>query len=432
MVNRPSMELVSSGPRQPRDKQILLSKTPQTKNTDGLDLADVKASSVTRFFGDTFSPYSYSTFRDLYLYDEPSFYRDYEESWKQNPFTHIFVEYMMNMCFSDGIRFEGPGAKKCADFFWADNTLEKIKMSWREAVKKGNGFMDKGVKTGRAVRTRNLPTEDIQVELDDNGLRTYKQGSKNLKAEHIIHFTVKDEVGNPYGVSPVRASYLFLTALMDVGGDVMAALKRVAYAPMIAKLDLSSFQESEKTAYLAAWKEQLANMESATQNFAMDNRHDLTLLGQGAAGAKLLPTNDLIEPIVAIVLMNFGIPLGMYLQTGANKAIIDEQKKAMERFYEDMRNRIKYQIDTKLIPFITTRNTQVFFNKPPLSAEETSREFQSLLMGYTTGVISREYILDTMNIEDSGTTFYEPTGPGDTDTSPKENDKETDQDEDTS
>lgn len=435
VVNKPYMDIllspstpghvIRSSPR--GGAQIPITDSPK-KNEGGLDLVDVKASSVTRFFGDTYSPYSYSTFRDLYSYTEPSFYRDYEESWKQNPFTHIFVEYMMNMCFANGIRFEGPGAKRCEDFFWEDNTLEKIKMGWREAIKKGNGFMDTGFKGGRIARTRNLVTEDIEVELDEKtGMRLYKQSGTKLKSEFIIHFTVKDEVGNPYGISVLRSSYLFLTALMDVGGDVMAALKRVAYSPIVAKLDLQNFQEDEKATYLAAWKEKLSNVESATQNFAFDKRHDIGLLGQGSAGARLLPTNDLIEPIVAIVLMNFGIPLGMYLQTGANKAIIDEQRKAMDRFFEDMRNRIKYQIDTKLIPSITSRNTQVFFNKPPLSSEDTSREFQSLIVGYTAGILSREYILDEMNIDDSGTTFFQPTRPGDMSNDEKETSKEDDQ-----
>jgi len=369
----------------------------------------IQASSITRFFGDTFNPYSYSTFRDLFAFSEPSFYKDYQETYTQNPFSHMVVEYLMNECFANDYHFEGPGAKVVEDFFTEDNTRYKIKMGWREAVKKGNGFMDVGSKRGTAERTRVLSTDDIQVEFDQKtGEKVYKQGSIQLKSEYIIHLTILDEVGNPYGISLLRSNLLFLTALMDVGGDIMSALKRIAYAPIVARLDFDGVSDTDRKTVMDLWKGRLKEMESATQNFVMDKKHELTLLGQGAAGAKLLPTNDMIEPILSVVLMNFGIPIGIFLQTGANKAIIDEQRKAMQRFYEDLRTKIKFYVETRIIPHITGRETKLVFNRPPLSTEQTQAEFQTLIAAYQGGVLSREYILEHMDIEDKGKTFFTP------------------------
>ena len=412
MAQKAFMDVAISEQRARADssRRLIVDSPSQTsKDKEDSENLAIVASSVTRFFGETFNPYSFSTFRDLYKFSEPSLYSTYQESYKQNPFTTMVVEYIINECFANDYHFEGPGAKVVEKFFLVDGTRGKLEITWRETIKKGNGFMDFGKKRGMAMRTRVLSTDDIQIEFDEKtGERIYKQGILTLKPELIVHMMLREEVGNPYGISLLRSNILFLTALMDVGGDSMAALKRIAYAPMVAGLDLSNMTENEKKRYLAEWKERLKNMESAGQNFAIDKRHELTLLGQGGSGAKLLPINDLIEPIVSVVLMNFGIPIGIYLQTGANKAIIDEQRKAMDRFYEELRGRFKNYVETKIVPQITGRETRLVFNRAPLSTEQTRNELITLIQGYQSGLLSREYILDYMDIEDSGKTLVLP------------------------
>lgn len=367
----------------------------------------VSGTSITRFQQSMFNPYDYSLFRNLYSYSEPSFYTDYDESYRQNPFTSMVIEYLMHEVFANDYHFEGPGAKVVEDFFVLDNTREKLKISFREALKKGNGFMDITVKGKKLVRTRVLVPNDIWVDIDSKtGDRVYKQSNKDLKPEYLIHMTVRDEVGVPFGASLLRNNLLFLTGLMDVGGDIMAALKRVAYSPMVAKLDLENLaDETEKKKYMDAYSEKLKNVTSATNNFTIDKRHDITLLGQGSAGAKLLPTNDLIEPIISVVLINFGIPLGMFLQTGANKSIIDEQRQSMQRFYEDLRGRIKYYVETKMIPYITGRNTVLVFNKPPITNLDVQSAYKVHIDAYANGLLSKEYIDETWDIDDKGKTF---------------------------
>jgi hypothetical protein len=373
---------------------------------DQLAETQLQGASITRFFGETFNPYAYSTFRGLYTYDEPSFYSDYEESYKQNPFTSMVTHYLLNQIISNGYHFEGPGAKVAEEFFVLDNTRQKINTCLLEAIKKGNGFMDYTLKGKKLISTRNLITDDVIVTLDaKTGLRLYEQGGKKLREEFMIHMMVRESVGIPYGISLFRQNLVFLTALMDVGGDVMAALKRVAYAPIVASLDFEGVPEGDRATVMTKWKEKLQNMESATQNFVIDKKHELTLLGQGAAGAKLLPTNEMIAPIISVVLINFGVPLGMFLQTGANKAIIEEQRSSMERFYEEIRTKLKLYIETKLLPYVTSRGTILVFNRPPLTDEKVAREFELFIEAFKAGLVSREFTLDHFDLEDNGKTL---------------------------
>lgn len=385
---------------------------------------DLQATSITRFQQNTFNPYAYSTFRGLFNYTEPSFYRDYDESYRQNPFTSMVVEYLMHEVFANDYHFEGPGGKVVEAFFQLDNTREKIKISTREMFKKGNGFMDKTKKGNKLIKTRVLHTDYITIDFDPKtGDRIYKQtgapgvpvagggtGSMiTLKPDFLIHYMLKEEVGIQYGVSLLRNNLVFLTALMDVGGDIMAALKRVAYAPIVANLDLDWLaDEKKKEDYITAYKKNLTEVQSATNNFVVDKRHKLELLGSGAAGARLLPTNQMIEPILSVVLINFGVPLGIFIQTGANKSIIEEQRAAMQRFYEDIRNRIKYYVETKIIPDITGHGTTLVWNKPPITSPEVQAAMSIHIKAFEDGLLSREWILENWDIEDHGTSFAAP------------------------
>jgi hypothetical protein len=233
-----------------------------------------------------------------------------------------------------------------------------------------------------------------------------------LKPDFLIHMMVREEVGIPYGISLLRSNIVFLTALMDVGGDIMAALKRVAYAPIVASLDLDAYSDdTEKEKAMDAFALKLKNIQSSTNNFTIDNKHKLELLGQGGAGARLLPTNDMIEPILSVVLLNFGVPLGMFLQTGANKSIIDEQRAAMQRFYEQLRNKIKFYVETRMIPYITGRNTILVWNKPSITNLDVQNAFKVHITAFEKGLLSAEYIKEHWDIDDKGSTFANPNKP---------------------
>lgn len=374
---------------------------PDNRRTD----VNIQASSIAKFFDETFSAYKFSKYRDLYDYDEPSFYNDFETSYIQNPYTNFVIEFLMNETFANDYHFEGPGANVVDTFFKKDSTKSKIKMAWRESYKKGNSFLDLYTKNGRLTRTAVIPTEDVYISLDEEGVRHYWQGKGELNKDNLMHFMIREEPSRAYGMSLLRSNYLFLTALYDMGGDIVAAMKRTAYAPIVTKLDLEGYSEEEKPTVLNNYKARLEDIASATNNFVIDKRHEMDLLGSGGSGARLLPTNDLIEPLISVILLNFGVPLGMFLQTGANKSIMEEQRNAMNRFYEEMRGKIKYYIEQELIPKITNRDCKVVFNDPPITSDSTQRAMLTHLSMFKEGLLSREYILDYWNIDDRGTSF---------------------------
>lgn len=376
----------------------------------------ILTSSIANLFDSTYSPYNMAEVRDLSIYPETYFFRMYEESYAQNPWTHALVEYVVQHTMGDGFHFEGPGANKVEKFFAEDGTRTKLEMLFRQSVKCGSGIMDlvtKG-KKGGLVKTRILDPAKLSVEMDlDEGSKTYgeriyKQGSKVLDADHIFHYMVTPEYNKPWPMSPLRSVIVFLTALYDCGGDVFAAIKRAAYAPIIAYLDFDGIPDKkEQGSTLLEFSKKLKNLQSSTTNFAVDKRHKLDLLGNGGAGAKLLPVEDMLGPWLTVALMNFNVPLGMVLQQGANKAILDAQMEDNRIAFNAFRRFMSEQVEGKLIPMITSRECRLVWNKAPPSSPRTQAEMNTWTKAYMAGLISREFFVDQFDIEDSGTTFVE-------------------------
>ena len=67
----------------------------KSNNKREVELGAIIATSNVKFMDETFNPYKFSLFRELDMYDEPSFYRNYENSYKQNPFTRMVIEFLM-------------------------------------------------------------------------------------------------------------------------------------------------------------------------------------------------------------------------------------------------------------------------------------------------------------------------------------------------
>ena len=373
------------------------------------------ASSIARLWNDTFDPYNRTRFRELYLYDELSFYQDYNESYRTNPFTFMLVESVVTNILGDGYHFEGPGANVIEQFFWEDNTRTKLEMVLRDTVTLGNGIMDFRFKSQRIVETRPIGASNILISIDTNknsstyGQRKYYQvKNEPLDEDYIFHLMLKPHTESAYGMSLIRPNIIFLQGLLDSGGDVLAAIKRIGYAPIVAKLDLDGYRtEAEKRAALQAFTDDLKKTESSDQNFAIDRRHDINLLGAGSAGARLLPINDLIEPWIAVCLRNFGFPIGIFLQQGANKAIVDAQREDVRVVFQSFKAKFKYEVERHVLPRITNREVELIWDKAPPYTAETQASMKIFLLAYQLGLISKEYILDNFDIEDTGKSFYE-------------------------
>ena len=83
----------------------------------------------------------------------------------------------------------------------------------------------------------------------------------------------------------------------------------------------------------------------------------------------MMPVNDMIGPWLTVALMNFNMPLGLVLQGGANKAILDGQREDNRIAFSAYRRYFAEQIENKLIPRITA--TASLCGTRPHSPHET-------------------------------------------------------------
>jgi hypothetical protein len=391
-------------------------RTPVIQNSPPAPTA--QAASIAEYFDESFNPYKYTNLKQSYIMQEDALFQEYEKAYKTNPFAHLLVESTVNTIIGDGFHFEGSGAKKLEKLIEVDDTDTKLVELLRETIKKGNGMMDFGGRSsGGVVATRLLDISYItcQINVDitskDYGIRTYQQGGNILKPDKIFHMMFYPVTGEAYGRSILRSNLIFLQALYDCGGDTFAALKRTAYAPVVAKLDLDMYRTAaDKLVVMNNFIDKLKNIESATNNFVIDKRNDLTLLGTGASGARLMPTEQMIAPWMSVVLLNFGFPLGIFMQQGANKAIVQEQIKFSRGMFNFLRSSFKRQVEKNIIAKVTN-NCELVWNKAPLYDEETREEMKLFLTAFEDGLISKEYIQDHFDITDTGTTFFQPPTP---------------------
>jgi hypothetical protein len=293
-------------------------------------------------------------------------------------------------------------------------------MTFRDTAKYGSGLLDLKVlrSSGRLARTDVMDpyTFTITMETDPSspnyGKRSYWQPRGDIRGlplrnDRLVHMMLNEDAVNPWPMSLYRPNIVFINALMDCGGDSFEAIKRTGYAPIVARLNLQGMKPSEKDAAVKNFSEKLKKLQSSSNNFVLDKEHDIDLLGRGGGNAKLLPVNDMIEPWLAVCLLNFSIPLGVLLQSGANKSIIESQKEDARIAITDFRNCFKASVE-EIVPHITNRDADFVWNKAPLSSPETREQMKVLLEMFKAGAVTREYLLDYFDIDDNGSTFFAP------------------------
>lgn len=368
-----------------------------------------------------FDPYDFISRRAYWRYNEYEFYQDYRKMYLQNPWAYMLITYLHGEIFGDGYHFEGDESaiKEVEEFWDEDGTDEKLQQAYLQAVVLGNGFLNLKTKMrGKKLSgTELLDGEFVRITNEKGKLEYWVDSawlldqSKNMKLreKNIAHFYVRKWPNTPYGMSIMRPNLHLLLSLEDVSGDIAAAIKRMAYSPMVAKLDLENYEnDTEKDAAAEAFAKMIHKKQSAIQNYVIDARHDLgivgTLGGAGGAGAQLLRVTDLIKPLIAVALINFGMPLGYFLQTGANKAIVREQKLGVRKFLESARFSIMRNVNHKMIPLLTDGDCKIVFDE---TIDENIRLRKVMLLEYQIGLISKEFFLDMANIDDDGKDFYE-------------------------
>jgi len=100
----------------------------------------------------------------------------------------------------------------------------------------------------------------------------------------------------------------------------------------------------------------------------------------------------------------------MLLQTGANRAILREQTEGVRRFMRHIRNSFKRDVERRVVPLITgSMNATLVFDD---DFSDWVRKGVFLARLYERQLVSKEYIVDALNIEDTGKTFFQPPGGG--------------------
>lgn len=362
-----------------------------------------------------YDPYDYAKWSTNYNKQEPVLYKEYRRMWLDNPYTYLLVEYLLNEVFGNDYHFSGPGAEEVEEFFENDNTKTKLKIAFRQAILIGNGFIDMNSPGGKLDRTSVIDGESVRIHLD-GGKRKYsqiatfflsdrKQANRKLRAKNLVHFMVKQYPSNPYGISLLRPNMRLLHALNDIASDIPAVVKRAGYAPIVAALNLEGLpDDAEKESVVKDFANKLQKNYSATSNYTIDQKHELSLLGQGAAGARMLPVREFVEILLAVCLLNFGMPLGNFLQSASNRSILMEQREIIGRFIEELRSIFSWHVNNEIVPKITDKRAKIRFHR---AQESWLLEGSAMMNMYQLGLVSKEYVLDRMNIEDDGSTFFE-------------------------
>lgn len=363
-----------------------------------------------------FNPYDHTLARQLQTSTEYQLYPLFGRCYNTNPYAYSFINYLYTHILGEGWRLEGPGSRSANRFMKRDNTMNKLNSGVLfTSCKYGNGMMDDKVVGGKLKWTRpinplciyvtnnpnpknyedtvlyyehSIPTYDMTTGLFMN----YNVGAtgKALDRKHFTHFKLYDAPFNALAPSPLRSTQFFLTALADANGDVSMAIKRAAYAPHLAKLDLDGVStQEEKQRIIANFNNKLKEAESAGMNITIDKRHEFGYVGTmgGGGGALSLPVNDLLSPMMSICMFVFGVPLGLIQQTGANKSIIEKQIEDVSVMIRNIRRRFADIVESNILSKITSQDVEVVWNRPAISSLEYEREANMIF-----GLVDREII----------------------------------------
>ena len=364
-----------------------------------------------------FDAWDETTRNSLWKYSEVSLYPRYDRLVSQNPYALMVRNFLQAELFGDGFHPEGPDADAIREFYIEDNTIYKTGIAGGDAITFGTGAQD--IMYDRRwrkapSRTRVIDGSTLRFSLDPNtGERMYAQKTKSgtevkLDKSLMMTYHMMERPGYAYPMSLYRTNLNFLEALESSGNDVFTVIERIGYAPIIAGLELSDVDSANQASMVTNFQKKMEKTQTAKQNMVIDKRHELTLLGDGGNSAQLLDSNKMMIPIISVCLMNFGMPIGFFLQEGSNRSILDQQRDGIRRFIALRRLQIGLEHERKLYPRITgnTDNKLVWEN----SFRDNIDLMKNLNQLWISRAISREFYLDQLNYIDTGTTFYDGGG----------------------
>lgn len=356
---------------------------------------------------DYFTPYDQAFLRRFWQFKECELFDDFTKFYRVNPFAHFIVEALVTLIGGEGFHLEGDEAavKQVESFFFDTRFAQKLDIITRHMLIYGNAYLNLEM-----TPTKKLTGLDYihgaSVRFDQD----YKTGKAKIEQyvtgkpaipldpSHLLQFKLWDTGDSYYGMSLLRPNYFFLLSLFDMCSDIPMAVKRAAYVPMVVKLDLTGVSDTNRETYVKRFRKMVSSLVSAASNFVVDKRHDIIYPENSGRGLNL-PLNDLMKPIFSIVMMNSGLATGLIFPQDVSREAVGLQDQMSVRQIGAIRHQIKLVIDNYILPLVTKGEVKFYFNKTQSELQLEKRLYLDL---YTSTAISREYLLDRLDIKDTG------------------------------
>lgn len=365
-------------------------------------------------------------YHKFYLKTEKQLMPDYKEQYISNVLATLLIDYVVARLGAFKLAGDATQVKKANTYFRELDFRRNYYESTKQMVMNGTGIMVKNDVKGRFRRTDTYQWEITRNDM--TGVVKYVLAEKNAGGEKpefewepsaVAHkdlavFKVFELPDRPEGISMVRPALPALAALEEiVFKDIPAGVHNFLTVERIMKLPLDGYNtQAEQQTFFQNMRTRWANRDPSGVGITIiDDKVDVYYMGTqegSGAGNRVLPVLEFIEPILATVMLNFLMPIGLILQTGANKSIIKRQQMEANLRLEIMRSRIEEQLYAQVWPDLGLDPEKVWLVWPKTEAELMD-EWQVDREMFERRIISKEYVVTKYGIIDEGTTFYEGT-----------------------
>lgn len=306
--------------------------------------------------------------------DDTTLHDRYEQAYFSSPLATLLVDHLNS--FLNNYKFV-PGPEGTEDdvrdvelHFKNTDSHEKLLQATIQAIVLGTGtaqLVTRGDSVDDEEGMQLIDTKSLtfRAERQDDGTfeEIIEQQGQELNIDNLLLLRLKRYPGRVQGISMMTSVLFSLEAMNDLIEDIPAAIKQLAYVQRIAKLDLEGVDtQEEKETIMQDMTAKFSRINTAKSSVAtIDKRHDLGIMGNvsGAGGgqSRIIPIRDLIEPLVAWTMLNFNMGLGHILQTGANKALLEQQESRIRVAMDQLRKNWARQVEKQYLDRITGEDT---------------------------------------------------------------------------
>jgi hypothetical protein len=378
--------------------------------------------------GERYSVYNHK-YHKFYKKTELQLMPDYQEQYISNPLATLLIDYVVARLGEFQLAGDPAQVKKAKAHFRELDFKRNFYETMKQMVMNGTGIMVKNDIKGRFRRsatsqwqiTRDDKSGQIDYTLSEGEKQTFEWPAGDVRHKDLAVFKVFELPDRPEGISLVRPALPALAALEElVFKDIPAGVHNFLTVERIMKLPLDGYNTpAEQQTFFENMRNRWANRDPSGVGITIiDDKVDVYYMGSeegtGASGSRVLPILEFIEPILATVMLNFLMPIGLILQSGANKSIIKRQQMEANLRLEIMRRRLEEQLYAQSWPDMGLDPEKCWIVWPKTEAELMDEWVVDREM-FERRLISKEFVLTKYGIIDEGTTFYEgvPTQAGD-------------------